>query len=79
MSKFGTINVKVSDHFTSDQLADFATLHHITYEQATSLAKEMLYRKAYNCLRNKTPEVKAVRKAYNQKRHELSKALRTLR
>jgi hypothetical protein len=79
MSKFGTINVDVYEHFTSDQLASFAELHGITYEQATSLAKEMLYRKAYNGLRNKTPEVRAKRKEYNQKRHELSKSLRALR
>lgn len=75
MSKYGTIEVNVYNYFTSEQLNDFATVNHITYEQAESLAKEIVYRKKYNQLRNAAPEVKAVRKQYNAKRNALRKAL----
>jgi len=75
MSKYGDVTVNVYDSFTSDQLQAFADANKITYDKAVSLAKEMLYRKAYNKLRNQTVEVKAKRKAYNQKRHELIKQL----
>ena len=76
MSKYGEIEVNVSEYFTSDQLQAFADANGITYEKAESLAKEMVYRKLYAKLRNKSVEVKAKRKEYNQKRHELIKQLK---
>jgi hypothetical protein len=79
MSKFGTIEVHVYDHFTVEQLTHFANVHGITFAQAESLAKEMVYRKVYSKLRSKTVEAKAERKAYNKKRNELAKGLRSLR
>lgn len=76
MSKYGEIKVDVKKHFTSEQLNAFAEANGLSYDEAESLAKEMIYRKIYNKARNKDPEVRAKRKAYNQKRHLLAKALR---
>lgn len=75
MSKYGSVNVNVYDHFTSDQLQARAQQMGITYEQCVSLAHEFLYRKEYMRLRNRAPEVKATRKAYNKQRAELMKQL----
>jgi hypothetical protein len=75
MSKYGTIEVNIYDVYTKDQLEAFAKKNKITYEAAESVAKEILYRKAYAKLRNKDEEVKAERKAYNNKRNALRKML----
>lgn len=76
MSKYGEINVDLSKHFTTKQLQAFADANGISYDEAESLAKELVYRKIYAKLRNKDPQVKAKRKAYNQKRTALLKMLR---
>lgn len=75
MSKYGTIKVDVSKHYTSDQLDKFATDNGISYDEAESLAKELIYRRMYNKLRSKDPQVVAKRKAYNKKRMALRKLL----
>jgi hypothetical protein len=75
MSKYGTINVNVYDYYSSEQLQMFADTNKITYEQAESLAREIIYRKKYMKLRNQSAEVKAERKMYNKKRNALRKAL----
>jgi len=76
MSKYGKINVDVKKHYTSDQINALAEENGLSYDECESILKEMLYRKQYNVLRNKDPQVKAKRKAYNKKRHQLAKALR---
>jgi CRISPR/Cas system CMR-associated protein Cmr3 (group 5 of RAMP superfamily) len=76
MSKYGKVEVKVYSVYSVEQLQKFADKVGITLAQAESIAKERLYRAAYNKLRNKDPKVKGSRKEYNKKRQELSKQLR---
>jgi hypothetical protein len=75
MSKYGVIDVNVTKHYTSDKLQAFADRHSITYEKAESLAREMIYRKVYQSLRNKDPKVKEQRRRMNRSRRELAKQL----
>lgn len=74
MSKYGTVTVNLSQHFTSDQIQEFADNNGLTYDKAESIARNYVYRKLYRKLRNKDPEVRAKRKEANKVRQELVKA-----
>jgi hypothetical protein len=73
MSKYGNVNVNISTYFTSNQIDEFAKNNGLTYDQAESIARNIVYRKEYQKLRNMDPKVQAKRKRANKVRYELSK------
>jgi hypothetical protein len=79
MTKVGSIEINVYDHFNPVQMQEFATRQGITLHQAESLAREMLYRREYNRRRSALPAVKASRKVYNNKRREQLRELKNVR